>query len=382
MTQERCLAKGLVERIGTDAPNMKYEREDGKSFEKQVDAPEHHAALRLVCQSLIDPEFGVLESLDEVEAIGHRVVHGGEKFTDSVLVDEHVKAEIRECFALAPLHNPPNLGGIEACEEVFNGTPNIAVFDTAFHQTMPPEAYLYAIPRSLYRDYGIRKYGFHGTSHKFVCQATAKYLGRPLSELRLITCHLGNGSSIAAVDGGRVVDTSMGMTPLMGLVMGTRCGDLDPAVVLHLIKNGMTADEIDTILNKKSGLLALAEIGSSDMRDIIAAAEGGNEFANQTLDIFAHRLVSYIGSYYALLGGADAIVMTGGIGENSIPGRARVVSRLRGLGCILDEERNDCRGGPVEICTPESTLRVIVMPTDEELMIGRETQTVAKALPA
>jgi acetate kinase len=376
MANERMLAKGIVERIGLEKPQLRYERHDGLQVTEQTAVANHDDALRLVCDRLVDGRVGVLKDLGEVQAIGHRVVHGGEKISDSVIVTADTKAIIRDCSALAPLHNPPNLGGIEACERAFPGIPNIAVFDTAFHQSMPPESYLYAVPYDYYTRYGIRKYGFHGTSHKFVAAATAAFLDRPLSELRLITCHLGNGCSVTAVNRGTVLDTSMGMTPLMGLVMGTRCGDLDPAVVLHLVKQGMSADLIDGLLNKKSGLLGVAGIGSSDMRDIISAAQGGNERAAQALAMFVHRLVFYIGAYCTLLGGADAVVFTGGIGENSVYVRSLVVPRLACLGCRLDPARNEVMGRAAVVSTDDSTLRAVVMPTNEELMIARETVRV------
>jgi acetate kinase len=374
MAREQMLAKGIVERIGQSEPFLKYERADGRTLREQAPVKHHQDALRLVCAKLIDPAYGVLKSLTEVEAIGHRVVHGGETFHDSITVTVEVKEIIDECAGLAPLHNPPNLGGIEACEEVFPGVPNVAVFDTAFHHAMPPSSYLYAIPYEYYEKYGIRKYGFHGTSHKFVSQATADFLNAPLGELKLITTHLGNGASIAAVDHGNVLDTSMGLTPLNGLVMGTRCGDIDPAVVLYLVRQGMSADEIDQLLNKKSGLLGVSGIGSADMRDNIAAAESGNLQAKRAIRMFVHRLVSYIGAYYTILEGADAIVFTGGIGENSAYIRERVVAKLACLGCVLDGGKNSSVAGrPALISAPESRMKAVVMPTNEELMIARET---------
>lgn len=383
MTEENILAKGIVERIGLKAPCLRYEHFDGRKLNDVVQITNHDDALRVVCEKLVDAEFGVLKSLKDVQAIGHRVVHGGEKFHDSILITDEVKNSIRECATLAPLHNPPNLGGIEACGRVFPGVRNVAVFDTAFHHAMPPASYLYAIPYEYYEKYSIRKYGFHGSSHKFVSTATAQFLNRSLSDLKLITCHLGNGASIAAVDHGISIDTSMGMTPLNGLVMGTRCGDIDPAVVLYLVRQGMSADDIDKLLNKKSGLLGVAGISSSDMRDIIAAAEGGNEQAKRALWMFVHRLVSYIGSYFTILGGADAVVFTGGIGENSSYIRARVIAKLSCLGCALDEARNhDAVGTPAIVSTDQSTLKAVVMPTNEELMIARETLDVLNALPA
>ncbi len=378
MTHDKMLAKGIVERIGLDHPKLRYKRHDGASVETEVAVKDHDDALRIVCEKLVSAEVGVLGALSEVEAIGHRVVHGAERFTESILITEEVKAIIRDCIPLAPLHNPANLGGIEACERVFPGVPNVAVFDTAFHQTMPPESYLFAIPYELYEKDRIRRYGFHGTSHKYVAYATADLLGKPFSSLKLITCHLGNGSSITAVDRGRVYETSMGMTPLMGLVMGTRCGDIDPGVVFHLLAQGRDAQEVDNLLNKKSGLLGVAGIGSSDMRDITEAAENGNERAQLALDLFVHRLVGYIGSYFTLLDGADALVFTAGIGENSPEIRAMVIEKLGALGCRLDPEKNAVRGKPEIISTPDSTLTAVVMPTNEELMIGRDTMRIVK----
>lgn len=374
MDNEKILAKGIVERIGLNEPFLKYERYDGSSFKEQALVSTHAEALKLVCAKLVEKDVGVLNSLMDVEAIGHRVVHGGENFHDSVIVTNEVKNNIHECAALAPLHNPPNLGGIEACELVFNGIPNVAVFDTAFHHSMPASSYLYAIPYDYYEKFGIRKYGFHGTSHKFVSYATANLLNAPLGELKLITAHLGNGASITAVERGNVLDTSMGMTPLNGLVMGTRCGDIDPAVVLYLARRGMTPDAIDKLLNKCSGLLGVSGIGSGDMRDNIAAAEAGNLQAQRGIRMFVQRLVSYIGSYFTLLNGADAVVFTGGIGENSSYIREQTVRKLESLGCYLDPEKNNhAIGRPAIISTPESKLKAIVMPTNEELMIARET---------
>jgi len=374
MDHEKILAKGIVERIGLNEPFLKYERFDGSSFKEQALVSNHAEALKLVCAKLVESDVGVLKSLKDVEAIGHRVVHGGENFHDSVIVTNEVKNNIHECAALAPLHNPPNLGGIEACQLVFEGIPNVAVFDTAFHHSMPASSYLYAIPYEYYEKYGIRKYGFHGTSHKFVSYATANLLNAPLGELKLITAHLGNGASITAVERGNVLDTSMGMTPLNGLVMGTRCGDIDPAVVLFLARRGMTPDAIDKLLNKCSGLLGVSGIGSGDMRDNIAAAEAGNLQAQRGIRMFVQRLVSYIGSYFTLLNGADAVVFTGGIGENSSYIREQTIRKLESLGCYLDPEKNNqAIGRPAIISTPESKLKAIVMPTNEELMIARET---------
>jgi acetate kinase len=374
MATEKMLAKGLVERIGKPSANLAYQRDAEAKSVHPISADNHGQALEMACRMLIDPEKGVLTSLTEVHAIGHRVVHGGEQFREPVRVDDTVKKGITDCAALAPLHNPPNLGGIVACERVFPGVPNVAVFDTAFHQSMPAHAFLYAIPHKYYEQYRIRKYGFHGTSHKFVMQTTAAYLGKPVEALKLITCHLGNGSSVAAIDGGKVLDTTMGMTPLPGLVMGTRCGDLDPAVVLFLARQGMTPDAIDDLLNKRSGLLGVGGIDSGDMRDIVDATAAGNPAAASALRMFAHRLALYIGGYYTLLGGADGIVLTGGIGENSAGARKAIADRLVAIGCVLDEERNNAtRGKPGPITTDQSRTPLIVMPTNEELMIARET---------
>jgi len=376
MSTETMMAKGLVERIGSPNGNLAYQRDGEAKTEQTIHAENHGKALALACRMLVDPARGVLKSLTEVDAIGHRVVHGGEKFSASVVVDEAVKAGIGECSALAPLHNPANLGGIVACETVFPDTPNIAVFDTAFHQTMPKHAFLYAIPTAYYENLHIRKYGFHGTSHQFVTQAAAKYIGKPVAQAKFITCHLGNGSSLAAIDGGKVLDTSMGMTPLAGVIMGTRSGDLDPAVVLYLAREGkLSLDEIDTLLNKQSGLLGCAGTGSGDMRDMVAAAAAGKAAAITTLNMFAHRIALYIGGYYTLLGGADAIVFTGGIGENSFPAREAIMQRLAAIGCRYDAARNKefLFGKAGFISAEGSTTPALVMPTNEELMIARET---------
>lgn len=379
MTNETMLAKGMVERIGLASPRLIYKRSDGVGTESSPKIGSYVDAVRVVCEKLTDVELGVIKQIREVDAIGHRVVHGGEQATEPAVVDDHVRGIIRDCFSLAPLHNPPNLAGIEACEELFPGMPNVAVFDTAFHQTMPPEAYLYAVPYELYTKYGIRRYGFHGTSHDFVARATAKFLDTPFKQLRLITCHLGNGCSITAINKGAVIDTSMGMTPLEGLVMGTRCGDIDPAIVLRLFELGLEASDIDKILNKNSGLLGVSGIGSSDMRDIIAAAEDdGNQQAIRAVRMFTRRIVKYVGAYFALLGGADALVFTGGIGEGSAYIRERIIARFEAMGMTLDAEANAAvrSGVPAIISQAKSTWKAVVMPTNEELMIARETLSV------
>lgn len=377
MTDKSVLAKGLVERIGLDAPKLIYQPA-GKKIEEALTIKDHSEALLAVCDKLIDKEEGVLQSLSEVEAIGHRVLHGGKTYTKPIIVNEDVKEGIRKCIVLGPLHNPANLGGIEACEKVFPGVPNVAVFDTAFHQTMGPEAYMYAIPREYYEKYDVRKYGFHGTSHKFVYFNSCEFLGLDPEKAKIITCHLGNGSSLAAINGGKVLDTSMGLTPLMGLVMGTRCGDMDPAVVPFLMKmTGMSPDEIDSMMNKKSGLLGVSGL-SSDMRDVEAACDAGNQNAKEAYDMFLHRLLHYIGGYYLLLGGADAIVFTGGIGENGIETRKRVAEKLATFGATFDAEANNCRGKQIVFSTPESKFKLLVTPTNEELMIAMETVTLTK----
>lgn len=374
MATETMVAKGLVERIGTPNANIVYQRDGEPRIAQGIAAENHGKALAMACKMLSDPDIGVLKSLKEVNAIGHRVVHGAEEFSDSVAITEDVKSSIKECSDLAPLHNPANLDGIVACETVFPNVPNVAVFDTAFHQSMPKHAYMYAIPQKFYEEYGIRKYGFHGTSHKFVAQAAADYLKRPLEELRLITCHLGNGSSVAAIKGGKVLDTTMGMTPLPGMIMGTRCGDIDPAIIFFLARKGMSIDEIDNVLNKQSGLMGINGIGSGDMRDTVNAAAQGKASAENALNMFGHRAALYIGGYFTLLGGADAIIFTGGIGENSIPGRKVIMSRLAAIGCELDEAKNKVQPGTISvISTDGSKTPAIIIPTNEELMIARET---------
>ncbi len=377
MHNEKVLAKGMVERIGLAEPVMKYCRHDNVCIEAKVKVANCTDALKIICEKLTDPELGVIQSLGEVQAIGHRVVHGGEQMTKPVLIDERVKNIIKDCFSLAPLHNPPNYAGIEACEKIFEGIHNVAVFDTAFHQSMPPESYLYAVPYELYTKYGVRRYGFHGTSHSYVAKTTAKFLNIPFNQLNLITFHLGNGCSVAAIKKGTVIDTSMGMTPLEGLVMGTRCGDIDPAIVIRLLELGMSPQEVDNILNKKSGLFGVSGIGSSDMRDIIAASEAGDQQALRALRMFVARIVKYAGSYFTELGGADAIIFTGGIGEHSSYVRKLILDKLQCIGINLDDTLNEkFRGIPGIISTPTSKWKAIVMPTNEELMIARETLSV------
>ena len=378
--EEKVIASGLVERVGTDSPNLIYKRADGFKLEEGVSGVKDHGdALKAVCDKLCDGTVGVLKDPSEVVAIGHRVLHGGEKVTMPVQVNEEVKAIIRECFPLGPLHNPANLMGIEACEKIFPGTPNVAVFDTQFHQTMAPEAYLYAIPYEYYKEHGIRKYGFHGTSHHFVTNSTAEFLGKDVKDLNIITAHLGNGCSMAAIRNGKVVDTTMGLTPLEGLMMGTRCGDIDAAAVIRLAELGNSPKEIDTILNKKSGLFGVGDIQSGDMRDMLAAEANGSERAALALKMFVRRVVKYIGSYYVLTGGPEALVFTGGIGEYSVEIRNRIMKELSCLGLYPDTAKNEaCFGKRDVISTADSSWKAIVMPTDEELMIARSTLALVK----
>jgi len=373
MKNEDIIVKGQIERIGSENPNLIYKRFDGKEIEEVQKFDNYKDAFKIIASKLTDPEIGVIKTLDEVEAIGHRVVHGGEKVTKPALVTAEIEKIIQDCFSLAPLHNPPNFMGIQACREMFTDAPNVAVFDTAFHQTMQPESYLYAVPYELYEKHSVRRYGFHGTSHNFVADATAKMLNTTVDKLKLITCHIGNGCSITAIENGKVIDTSMGMTPLEGLVMGTRCGDIDPAIIFKLIELGKTPEEIDKMLNKQSGLLGVSGV-SSDMRDIITAAESGNERAALAMQLFVRRIIKYTGAYYALLKGADAFVFTGGIGEYSIPVRKHVINGLSGLGLNLNKKENEaCFGKQAVITTESSSWKAIVMPTNEELMIAKQT---------
>ena len=377
MEDQSVLAKGVFERLGSDSPNLIYKRPDGFKFEGVIKVPDHVGAFKEICAKLVSPECGVIKSLSEISAIGHRVLHGGEKITAPVLVDDKIKAVIRECFPLGPLHNPANLAGIEACEAAMPGVPNVAVFDTQFHQTMPPEAYLYAIPYEYYTKYAIRKYGFHGTSHHYVTLATAKFLGRKVEDTNIITCHLGNGCSMAAIKNGKVIDTTMGLTPLEGLMMGTRAGDMDPAAVVRMIELGATPREVDTILNKKSGLFGIGGIGTGDMRDMLDAEAAGNAQAALAVKMFVRRIVKYIGSYYVLIGGPEAIAFTGGIGEFSRPIRKRIMDGLAALNIRIDDARNEaCFGKAGLISTDDSAWKAIVMPTDEELMIAKNTESI------
>ena len=373
---EEVSASGQCERIGLDG--IFSIKVNGKKIEKEVDIPDHSVGMKTVLDALVDPEHAVLKSLDEIEAIGHRVVHGGEKFSSSVLIDEEVIREIDECSALAPLHNPANILGIRACQKIMPGVPNVAVFDTAFHQTMPAKAYLYGIPKEYYEKYGIRRYGFHGTSHAFVSERLAELAGLDINNSKMIICHIGSGASISAVVNGKSVDTSMGMTPLEGLVMGTRYGDIDPAIVEFICnKEGKSVSEVLTMLNKKSGVLGISGL-SNDYRDLLEGEENGNQDAHNALDVLVYRIIKYIGAYHVAIGGADAIALTAGAGENNFVVRGRIVEGLSALGIKLNEAANTVRGEELLLSTPDSAIPVWVVPTNEELRIARETAAVVE----
>ena len=374
---EGVLAKGLCERIGIDGM-LTYQPEGGEKEKSEIAMPTHTEAINAVLAALTNEKSGVIKSLSEVGAVGHRVVHGGEKFTSSCLINDESMKAIEECNDLAPLHNPANLIGIRACQELMPGVPMVAVFDTAFHQTMPDVAYTYGIPYEYYEKYKVRRYGFHGTSHSYVSKRTAEIVGKPYDQMKIIVCHLGNGASISAVNCGKSVDTSMGLTPLEGLVMGTRSGDLDPAIIDFVgKKEGLSLDEMNEVLNKKSGMLGISGV-SSDGRDLEAAAETGNKRAQLALDVFDYRVIKYIGAYAAAMNGVDAIAFTAGIGENNIKMRKDVCSSLTYLGVKLDEEKNNVRGEERIISADDSKVQVLLVPTNEELAIARETLALVK----
>ncbi len=377
MNDESVLAKGNVERIGLPQPLLKHTPQGKDTVEIHGDYKDHVAAIKKVIETLVDKEYGVISSMDEIKAVGHRVVHGGEQFSSSVVIDDEVMKAIEANIELAPLHNPANIMGIKACSNVMPNTPMVAVFDTAFHQTMPQKAFMYAVPYEAYEKLGVRRYGFHGTSHKYVSLKAAAILGKPIESLKIITCHLGNGSSIAAVDGGKSVDTSMGFTPLEGLPMGTRSGSIDPAILSYLMeKQGITCDEVNKVLNRDSGMLGLSGL-SSDFRDLHKAAAEGNKRAQMALDVFNYEVKKYIGAYAAAMGGVDCIVFTAGIGENTPRVRAESCSGLEFMGIKIDHERNEHVLGKLdregEISSDDSKVKVLVIPTNEELMIARET---------
>ena len=375
---EQVLAKGLCERIGIDG-RLVYTPAGGEKEISNLDMPTHKQAIQYVIDALTNEKTGVIKSLDEIGAVGHRLVHGGEKFACSTLITEEVIKAVEECSDLAPLHNPANLIGVRACQELMPNTPMAGVFDTAFHQTMPLEAYMYGIPYEYYEKYKIRKYGFHGTSHSFVSKRMAQLLGKPIEDLKIIVCHLGNGSSVCAVDGGKSVDTSMGLSPLEGLIMGTRSGDIDPSVMEFICKKeNMDINGIMEVLNKKSGVQGLSGV-SSDFRDLQAGAADGNKRCEMAVDVFCYRVLKYIGAYVAAMNGVDAIAFTAGLGENDEIVRRKIVSRLGYLGIKLDEEVNDNgRGKEIAISTPDSKVKLCVIPTNEELAIARETLALTK----
>jgi acetate kinase len=373
---EQVSASGLCERIGLGG-SITYKRE-GEKYQEEVPFPDHGIAIQKVLDTLLDEKIGVLKSLSEINAIGHRLVHGGEKFASSVIIDDDVIKAIESCNDLAPLHNPANLLGVHACQKVMPGVPNVAVFDTAFHQTMPKKAYLYGLPKEYYSKYGVRRYGFHGTSHSFVSNRLAELAGLDIENSKIIVCHIGSGASIAAIKNGKSIDTSMGMTPLEGLLMGTRSGDIDPAIIEFICgKEGISVGEMTDILNKKSGALGISGV-SNDFRDLIEEMENGNEDAKNAVDIMIYRIIKYIGAYFVALGGADAIALTAGIGENNAMVRERIMDGLSAIGVVPDLEANAGPGREHVLTKPESKVAVWVIPTNEELAIARETAWLVK----
>ncbi|MBQ1421514.1 MAG: acetate kinase [Firmicutes bacterium] len=380
MTNETLLCKGLVEKIGIDGSVINHTKIGQDKFVLETPMKDHKDAIAQVLAAIQDPDHGVVTSMSEIGAVGHRVVHGGEHYADSVLIDDEVMKVIEECSDLAPLHNPPNIAGIEACKALMPDTPMVAVFDTAFHQTMPPESYIYALPYEYYTKYGIRRYGFHGTSHKYVARRAAEMLNVSLEDLKLITCHLGNGASVSAIKHGKCIDTSMGFTPLEGLVMGTRSGDIDPALVTYIReKENLAPGKANEILNKKSGVLGISGV-SSDFRDIEAAVEEGNERAALALKVFAHKVRFYIGAYIAEMNGCDAIVFTAGVGENDITMRELICHDLGNLGIKIDPLKNKIRGKETIISADDAKIKALLIPTNEELMIARDTFQIIKKL--
>ena len=376
---EKCIAKGLCERIGIEGSRITYTPDGGEKEQTVTPMPDHTEAIRLVLEALTNPKTGVVKSLDEIGAVGHRIVHGGEKFAASTIITDDVMKAIEECNDLAPLHNPANLIGINACKKLMPTTPMVAVFDTAFHQTMPEEAYMYGLPYEYYEKYKIRRYGFHGTSHSYVSKKAAEVLGKKYEDLKIIVCHLGNGASVSAVKNGKCVDTSMGLTPLEGLIMGTRSGDIDPAIMEFIAhKEGKNIDEIMTVLNKKSGVYGLSNNLSSDFRDLEDGYNRGDEHCIRTMNTYCYRVAKYIGSYVAAMNGVDVICFTAGIGENAPLVRSLVCEHLGFLGVSIDEDANHKRGEEIAISTPDSKTTVMVIPTNEELAIARETVSLVK----
>ena len=375
MDNEEVMAKGLVERIGMDDAVFTH-KWNGQKKEVTQSIPDHKVAVQLLLNALTDKECGVISSMDEINAVGHRVVHGGEEFAASTLITDEVMKALEKCSAMAPLHNPPNIIGINACKAIMPNVPQVGVFDTAFHQTMPAQAFMYGLPYELYKEEGIRRYGFHGTSHRYVAGQVAKVMGVPVEKLRIINCHLGNGSSLAAIKYGKVVDTTMGFTPLAGVLMGTRCGDLDPAIVLTVMeRKGLSIADMDKLMNKQSGVLGISGV-SSDFRDLGTAAKEGNERAKLALDMFHYQVRKFIGAFAAAMGGVDVITFTAGVGENGIEDRAAICEGLEYLGAKLCEKRNDVRGKDALISTDDSTVKMYVIPTNEEIMIARDTKEI------
>ena len=373
---KNVLAEGGVEKIGLPDSFLKFKKPDGTKETITVSMPDHKEAIRQVFKVLTDPEKGVIKSLDEIEAVGHRVVHGMEYFNKSVLITPEVIEKVKECYPVAPLHNPANITGIEAVLDLLPGVPQVAVFDTAFHQTMPAKAYMYALPYEDYEKYGIRRYGFHGTSHRYVSRRAAEFLGLPLDNLRIITCHIGNGGSITAIKDGKSIDTSMGLTPTEGLMMGTRVGDVDPGALVYLMqRTDLDADGLAKVINKQSGVLGISGI-SNDMRDIENGIKEGNERARLAMDMYEYRILKYIGAYAAVLDGVDVIVFTGGVGENQTGTREYLCRHLGYLGVTFDAEANKTRGEEVVISGKDSKVKVVVIPTDEELMIAEDTAAI------
>lgn len=375
---EKTLAEGGVEKIGLSDGFLKFKRPDGSKGIIELGCTDHQGAIKAILNLLTDPEEGCIKSYDEIDAVGHRVVHGAEKFTHSVLIDDAVIEKVKECYDLAPLHNPANITGIEAITALMPGVPQVAVFDTAFHQTMPAKSYMYALPYKFYEEDGVRRYGFHGTSHRYVSQRAGEFLGVDITTKRIITCHIGNGGSITAVYHGKSIDTSMGLTPTEGLMMGTRVGDVDPGVLTFLmLKHGYSAEQLQKIINKESGMAGVTDI-SSDMREIEGAVNAGNKRAQLGLDMYEQRITKYIGAYAAEMGGVDIIVFTGGVGENQTGLRADVCEPLAFMGVEIDLEANKARGTEAVISTPQSSVTVCVIPTDEEVMIARDTKAIVE----
>lgn len=380
MNGEQVLAKGLIERIGMEGSVLKHTPTGKYTVDISAEIPDHSVGIQMALDALTNEEYGVIDSMGEIDAVGHRVVHGGERFTDSVLISDDVLNGIEACAEIAPLHNPPNLYGIKACMRLMYNTPQVAVFDTAFHQTMPKVAYLYGLPYEMYVKYGLRRYGFHGTSHKYVAQQAAEMMGEHMSDLRFITCHLGNGASIAAIKYGKSIDTSMGYTPLEGLVMGTRSGEIDPAIIPFLMeKENMNAQQIDDYLNRRSGILGISGL-SSDFRDLESAANRGDERSQLAIDIFAYKVKKYIGGYVAAMGGVDAIIFTAGLGENSPFMRDKICNGLEYLGTRIDPELNKLRGKQMEISIKRARVKIFVIPTNEELVIARDTLNICRRI--